>query len=582
MSKQSLLAILQSAAKELGLATAVKLEKPTNSDFGDLSTNLAMLGYGQLKDQYASPRDLASKLIESIKTYDQDKLIKDLSIAGPGFINLLLSDRYFLNNLQANQSASTITPTNLGQGRTAIVEYSSPNIAKPFTVGHMRSTIIGDSIANLLEASGYRVFRDNHLGDWGTQFGKQIVAIKKFGDEQLIANSDRPVEELVALYVKFHQEAEADPTLEDEARAWFTKLEQGDQEARRLWQLCIDWSFREFEQIYQQLGVSFTENNGRGYGESFFEPMLKAIIEELQASGLAKIGKEGAILIFYPEDEFTPLMIAKKDGSTLYATRDLATDQWRKDNPRYQNLDGSPPLVINEVGAEQAFYFQQLYRAEELLGWYAKGQRVHVKHGLYRFKEGKMSTRKGNVIWLQEVLAKAKTKALSFTKDEEIAAAVSIAALKWNDLKRKSELNISFDWEEILNLQGNSGPYMLYSYARAMSILRKAEEMEESAETTSNEASKQPDSNLEELEKNLIAAFGEFKEVVSRSAAEFAPHYLCNYLFDLAQTFNSFYNKHQILKDPQKRQLRLELVRQSAMILNQGLALLGIKTLAQM
>lgn len=576
MSKQSLLTIIEQAANQLGLVGQVKLEKPARPEFGDLSTNLAMLSHQQVQDKFKSPRDLALSLIEQIKHHDPDQLIKELSLAGPGFINLHLSDQYFLEQLKLLANQSTPQLQNLGQGKTAIVEYSSPNIAKPFTVGHLRSTIIGDSIANILEASGYRVFRDNHLGDWGTQFGKQIVAIKKFGNENVIAKSSRPVEELVALYVKFHQEAEIDPSLEDEARAWFSKLEQGDQEARRLWQRCIDWSFKEFAEIYEQLGVTFTENEGRGYGESFFEPMLQPLIQELQASGLAKVGKEDAILIFYPNDELSPLMIAKKDGSTLYATRDLATDKWRKDNPRYQNEDGSPPLVINEVGAEQAFYFQQIYRAEELLGWYQKGQRVHVKHGLYRFKEGKMSTRKGNVIWLQEVLSKAKDKALSFTKDEAVAQAVSIAALKWNDLKRKSEININFDWEEILNLQGNSGPYMLYSYARAMSVLNKA------ATSQATEEVNQSNLELADLEKTLIAVLMEFADVVARSASEFSPHYLCNYLFDLAQNFNSFYNKHQILKDPVKRSLRLQLVRQTATTLKEGLALLGIKTMAQM
>jgi arginyl-tRNA synthetase len=224
------------------------------------------------------------------------------------------------------------------------------------------------------------------LGDWGTQFGKQIVAIKRWGNEEEISQSSNPVEKLVALYVKFHEEAEKDPELEDEARAWFKKLENGDSEARALWQKCIDWSFIEFAKIYQALGVSFTENNGRGYGESFVEDMLQPLIEELKKQGIAKEGEEGAVLIFYPNDELSPLMIAKKDGSTLYATRDLATDKWRRENPRYQNADGSAPLVINEVGGEQVFYFRQLYRAEELLGWYEKGQRAHVKHGLYRFK----------------------------------------------------------------------------------------------------------------------------------------------------------------------------------------------------
>lgn len=576
MDKELLLQkILEQALESFTLQVPLKFEKPSNENFGDLSSNVAMLAFKQVADQFTSPRDLAQKIADKIVELDQGKLLQEISVAGPGFINFKFADQQVLSNLDKILSQGKAELVNLGQSKKAIVEYSSPNIAKPFTIGHLRSTIIGDSVANLLTASGYEVFRDNHLGDWGTQFGKQIVAIKKWGEEALIDQAENPVEQLVALYVKFHEEAEKNPELEDEAREWFKKLENGDHEARRLWQKCIDWSFVEFAKIYKYLGVTFTENQGRGYGESFFEKDLQPLIAELQAKGFAQSGKEGAILFFYPNEEFTPLMIAKKDGSTLYATRDLATDKWRLENPRYQNPDGSAPLVVNEVGSEQTFYFQQLYRAEEIMGWYQKGQRVHVKHGLYRFKEGKMSTRKGNVIWLQEVLEKAKARALTITEDEKIAQAVSVAALKWNDLKRKSELNINFDWDEILNLQGNSGPYMLYSYARAKSILRKAEE--NPSEVTNNE-----EISINDLEKSLLNKLDEFAKVVMRVSREFAPHHLCTYLFELATLFNSFYNKYQILNSPLERQFRLKLVEAVAIILKQGLNLLGIQTLEKM
>lgn len=568
-------AILKQALNAFSLDLPIKLEKPADEKFGDLASNIALVAYKQLTDQFTSPRELAEALIQEIKKADRENIIEAISVAGPGFINFKLGHDHLLDKLQEIITNKDFPLINLGQGKKAIVEYSSPNIAKPFTIGHLRSTIIGDSVANLLEASGYRVFRDNHLGDWGTQFGKQIVAIKKWGNESEIALADNPVEKLVALYVKFHEEAEKNPELEDEARLWFKKLEDGDEEARDLWQKCIDWSFREFAKIYDYLQVKFTENDGKGYGESYFEPMLKDLIKELQNTGFAREGKEGAILFFFPEDKLSPLMIAKKDGSTLYATRDLATDQWRRNNPRYQNEDGSAPLIVNEVGAEQAFYFQQLYLAEELLGWYPKGQRVHVKHGLYRFKEGKMSTRKGNVIWLDEVLKKAKNKALDFTSDEEVATKVSVAALKWNDLKRKSEININFDWDEILNLQGNSGPYMLYSYARAKSVLRKAKELNPSQTENTN-------FTISDLEKTLLSTMNDFAKVVARASSEFAPHYLCTYLFELAQLFNSFYNKYPILNSSPERQFRLDLVEGVALILKKGLNLLGINTLEKM
>lgn len=576
MDKELLLTdILKQALSVFALDLPIKLEKPADEKFGDLASNIALVAYKQLTDQFTSPRELAEALIQEIKKADRANIIETISVAGPGFINFKLGHDHLVSKLQEIITNKNFPLINLGQGKKAIVEYSSPNIAKPFTIGHLRSTIIGDSVANLLEASGYRVFRDNHLGDWGTQFGKQIVAIKKWGNESEIALADNPVEKLVALYVKFHEEAEKNPELEDEARLWFKKLEDGDEEARDLWQKCIDWSFREFAKIYDYLQVKFTENDGKGYGESYFEPMLKDLIKELQNTGFAREGKEGAILFFFPEDKLSPLMIAKKDGSTLYATRDLATDWWRKNNSRYQNEDGSAPLVVNEVGAEQAFYFQQLYLAEELLDWYQKGQRVHVKHGLYRFKEGKMSTRKGNVIWLDEVLKKAKNKALDFTSDEEVATKVSIAALKWNDLKRKSEININFDWDEILNLQGNSGPYMLYTYARARSVLRKAKELN-LAQT------EKTDFIVSDLEKTLLSTMNDFAKVVARASSEFAPHYLCTYLFELAQLFNSFYNKYPILNSSPERQFRLDLVEGVALILKKGLNLLGINTLEKM
>ena len=567
--------IIEEALASFSLQVPVKLDKPKDETFGDLASNVALSAFKEASERFSSPRDLGQQIADKISELDQNELLEAINVAGPGFINFKFNEHYLLKTLEQILTKQKAELLDLGQNKKAIVEYSSPNIAKPFTIGHLRSTIIGDSVANLLEASGYEVFRDNHLGDWGTQFGKQIVAIKKWGDESLIDQAENPVEQLVALYVKFHEEAERNPELEDEAREWFKKLENGDSEARRLWQKCIDWSFVEFARIYDYLGVTFTENQGRGYGESFFEKDLQALIADLQDQGFAKAGKEGAILFFYPNEEFTPLMIAKKDGSTLYATRDLATDKWRLENPRYQNSDGSAPLVVNEVGSEQTFYFQQLYRAEEIMGWYQKGQRVHVKHGLYRFKEGKMSTRKGNVIWLQEVLEKAKTKALAMTTDETIAQAVSVAALKWNDLKRKSELNINFDWEEILNLQGNSGPYMLYSYARAKSILRKATE-------NPSEGEKVTDITLNDLEKSLLNKLAEFSKVVARASQEITPHHLCTYLFELASLFNSFYNKHQILNSPLERHFRLQLVEAVAIILQQGLNLLGIKTLEKM
>lgn len=557
----------------------IHLEKPTNNEFGDYACNIAMTGYPAVKTEFASPRHLAEYIVNAVVVADQQRLLKTATVAGPGFINLTLQEEYLFEHLAQILQKPENLIHQFGQEKKVIVEYSSPNIAKPFTIGHFRSTIIGDCIARLLSASGFTVFRDNHLGDWGTQFGKQIVAIKKWGDEATIAASAHPVNELVALYVKFHEEAEKDPSLEDEGRAWFKKLESGDPEARRVWQLCIQWSLTEFKKIYTRLGVSFTENpeNGYfGYGESYFEGMLTDVIKELQAKGIAHEGQEGAILVFFPSEQLPPLMIQKKDGATLYATRDLAADRWRKNNPRYENADGSAPLIINEVGAEQALYFQQLYQTEQLLGWFKPAQRIHVKHGLFRFKEGKMSTRKGNVIWLTDVLDKAEAKAQTFSTDQHIAQQVSISALKWNDLKRRSDLAIQFDWDELLNLQGNSGPYMQYSYARAMSVLRKAE-----SASLSIDRQVQPQS-VQAEERQLLGDLYQFGNVLETATRQYAPYLLCNYLYSLAQTFNSFYNKYPILKDSPERQFRLQLTQAVALIIEKGLLVLGMTPLEKM
>jgi len=584
--REAILKVLPaSLAKEIKLED-IFLEKPKQIDFGDLSTNLAMLKHDLAAQEFANPRLLAETIMEK---FNRENTKFSATVAGPGFINFHFSNQVFWQ-IFANlaQSEDELLSKNT-QSQKVIVEYSSPNIAKPFTIGHLRSTIIGDAVANLFEAVGYTVFRDNHLGDWGTQFGKQIVAIKKWGDEEAISNSDNPVAELVKLYVKFHQEAETDESLNDEGRAWFKKLEEGDSEARRLWQKCIDWSLAEFSKIYQRLGVKFTENEGKGYGESYFEPFLQDLITELMKEDFVKEGEGGAKLIFFPNDEYPPLMIEKADGATLYATRDLAADKWRLEQDRYRGQNNERPMIINEVGSEQSLYFQQLYRAEELLGWFESGERIHLKHGLYRFSDGKMSTRKGQVIWLNEVLDKALAKAKELSEDEATAKVLSIAALKWNDLKRASQLHVKFDWDEILNLQGNSGPYMLYAYARAKSILAKASEQGVEIDKTPI-SKKLNDAHLlvKPLEKELIKSLSDFKTVLARSQQELNTAHLCNYLFTLASQFNSFYNKHQILQDSSgeeallRRDFRLQLVAQVSLIVKTGLKILGIETLERL
>lgn len=604
----SLTAIFEQALSKLTFSQLVipTFSVPTQPDFGDYSTNLAMTLFAAeshdpvFRQRYSTPRAVAEAIVNAV-TENQNALIEDISIAGPGFINLKLSTSFLMTELQNMTSEPQKLISQNPQATTAIVEYSSPNIAKPFTIGHLRSTIIGEAVANLLEATGWQVKRDNHLGDWGTQFGKLVYAIKTWGDESAIENATEPVKELVKLYVKFHEEAETKPELEAEGRSWFKRLETGDPEARRLWQKCIDWSWREFDKLYTKLGVHFTENDGRGYGESYFENKMAEIIDQLENQSVVeyRTGEDGAKLVFFPNDELPPLMILKKDGSTLYATRDLATDYFRLQ--QY----GSDITVINEVGAEQALYFRQLYRLEVLLGWYQPTQRVHVKHGLYRFKDTKMSTRKGNVIWLQDVLAEAEERAMQLAQrpktgtsetaeahtqslsEKELfanAEAIGLGALKWNDLKRSSHLDVVFDWDDILSMQGNSGPYMQYTYVRCLSVLEK------SGQNTHEirDITKHIDLLLYILtpsEKNILRLLLQFDETVQIAAATYQPHHLTTYLYQLAQSYNSFYNTEPILGaevGTETTAFRLLLTEAVKMVLEKGLLLLGIKTVKKM
>jgi len=596
--------IINQAVRNLSLEEKnFSLDHPASEEHGEFSTNIALVA---TKKAGQNPRELAETIkneldkLLSIKAYKELYSYLDrVEIAGPGFINFYLSDSYFIDKLQTiNTQKDQYGQNDSLKNKKIIVEYSSPNIAKPFTIGHLRSTVIGDAVANIMEANGATVLRDNHLGDWGTQFGKQIYALMHLGGGSLAKNikkikdSANPVKELVTLYIKFHEEAEKDKSLDDKARVWFKKLEDGDKEARRLWQLCVDWSWVEFEKIYQKLGIDgfYPEfNGGRGLGESFFEDKMADVIKILEDEKLLKEGKGGAKLVFFKKDKFPPAMILKGDGATLYHTRDLATDKYRLD--KYQ-----PDLIINEVGSEQTLYFQQLYEMEKMLGWYKEDQRVHIGHGMIRFKDQKMSTRKGNVVWLQEVLDEAVTRALKLQseRDQKSAEAVGIGALKYNDLKGSPQRDMVFDWDEILNMKGNSGPYLQYTYARSFSVLAKANDQLEqgfSLQGKENPFPMEVGIDLNPEEKAVLAYLYRFSEVVLEAGTTYSPHLICTYLYELASRFNTFYNKHSILgtkevrplevrigrtSNPDTTQFRLTLTSATAQVIQNGLKLLGI------
>ena len=564
--KQQIENLIKEVLKNIGITEDISfnVEHPEDFKNGDYSSNVAMVCAKQLK---TNPKDLAEKIVTELMNLishpDKGEVgggFEKIQIAGPGFINFYLSREFFTESVdEILKKGEDWGKNNLGKEKKVIVEYSSPNIAKPFSIGHLRSTIIGDSIGRILTFSGHKVIRDNHLGDWGTQFGKLIVALEKWGNLSEIEKSETPIKLLVDLYVKFHEEAEKDYTLEDEARACFAKLEKKDEEIINIWKKCIEMSKKEFDRIYKKLNVSKFDTE---YGESFFEDKMQSVIDDVKAKGLGR-ESEGAFIIEFVEDKkLPPLLLLKKDGSSLYGLRDLAADKFRK--TEY----GDDIKIINEVGSEQITYFRQIIEAEQMLGYFDKEKRVHIPHGLYRFKDGKMSTRKGNVIWLDDIINEAEKRAGLI--NEETKEIVAIGALKFNDLKRDSVGDIVFNWEEVLNIKGDSGPYLQYSAVRANSILEKAKKM--NLETNHSKLETNPE--ITELEHLIY----QFDEVVEKSYRNLAPHHIAIYLTELASSFNSFYGNTQILVNDNKYiSYHLKLIKAFYQTMKNGSWLLGIE-----
>jgi len=543
----------------------IKVEIPREETHGDYATNIALeIGKVLQKD----PIKIAENLKEQILKFKSDLFAK-IETAKPGFINFFISSSFLAEELKkVLKEKNRYGSSKLGKGKTVVIDYSAPNIAKPFGISHLRSTIIGQAIYNIYKFLGWKCIGDNHLGDWGTQFGKLIVAIKKWGDEKNL--EDLSIDELERLYVRFHQEAESNLRLEEEGRMWFKRLEEGNKEARRIWQACVDVSLKEFDRIYKLLGIKIDY----AFGESFYEGMLKDVIDEAVKKKVA-IKSEGAIIIKYPKDELPPAMILKSDGATTYLTRDLAT-------VKYRLKKWKPDLIIYEVGADQTLHFKQLFRAVELLGWAKRGMFFHVAHGLIRLKEGKFSTRKGLTVHLKDVLEEAIERAgeiieksetgsdLSEKERKKIAKIVGIGAVKYNDLSQHYSKDIVFDWDKILNLKGNSAPYLQYTYARCQSVLRKAKFKIDPGKI------KVLDFNLEE--ENILRTIYKFPEVIEESAEKFSPNLICNFAFDLAQKYNLFYNYHSIIRaeTEELKIFRLSLTAAVAQVLKNSLSLLGI------
>src|SRR3990170_33467 len=542
---------VKQAVKELyQLELRSALGHPQVENFGDYATPAAL----EVAQQTGiDPLKIASQL--KIKLEDQLKdLVSEIQVEKPGFLNFWLKDSFLVEEVaRVGKETDRYGSSDLGQGQTIVVDYSAPNIAKRFGIGHLRSTVIGQALYNLYKFSGYNVVGDNHLGDWGTQFGAIMRQVKS----KKLDVKNLNVGKLEELYVEFHQEAEQNPERMEEAREWFLKLESGDKEARDIWKAVVEVSTEEFDRIYAFLGVEFDHT----YPESFYEDKMPAVIAEVRKKGLAK-KSDGAEIIEFPN--LPPAILVKSDGATTYFTRDLATIRFRVE-------EWNPQTIIYEVGADQRLHFQQVFETARKLGWADEREFVHVAHGLIRFAEGKLSTRRGQTVKLEDVLDEATARAKKLTGgNENIARAVGVGALKYFDLSHQPQTDIIFDWEKLFLLEGNSAPYLQYTYARATSVLRKSKTLKQLA------ISHKPLAG--EAEMPLLRYIYRFPEVVVEAAKTYSPNLLGNYLFELAQRFNSFYAAAPIIKAKENKDLRLVLTLATAQVLKNGLTLLGIET----
>jgi arginyl-tRNA synthetase len=460
--------------------------------------------------------------------------------------------------------------SDIGQNRKVIVEYSSPNIAKPFHIGHIRSTVIGNAIYKLYDFLGFDTVRINHLGDYGTQFGKMIVSYRHWGNKEDVEKS--PIQTLLGYYVKFHEESEEDPSLEDEARATFSRLENGDPEETALWKWFRDESLREFGRVYEMLGIDFDSYAG----ESFYSDKMGRVLSELTEKGLL-VESEGAKIVDLSEYELPPALITKKDGSTLYITRDIAAAIYRK-----EHYDFYKNLYI--VASQQNLHFQQWIKVVSLMGYDWAENCIHIPFGLVSLDEGTMSTRHGRVIFLEDVLNKAidRTREIILEKNvntdniDATAKQVGIGAVIFNELSNGRIKDYVFSWDKVLNFDGETGPYVQYTYARTASVLRNAGEAGEKAVIECDTVDMKY--ILSDSAYELVRLIYEFPDKVVEAAEKYEPSIVTRQIVDIAQSFNRFYhNEHILAEDENEKKAKLLLTFSAGQTIRNGLLLLGME-----
>ncbi|NQZ01293.1 MAG: arginine--tRNA ligase [Bdellovibrionales bacterium] len=543
------------------------LETPKNKEFGQLAFPV----FRYSKDKKMPPPKLAEQWAKVISELSVEEIDSVSSVSG--FVNFQIKSSVLQNSVSDHLLArpNDFAEGVIGKGQKVIVDLSSPNVAKPMSIGHLRATVIGQAVVNLCRAQGFEVTALNHLGDWGTQFGKLAWAYQNWAAEYDF--DKEPFESLFALYVRFHKEAEDNPELEKAGAETFKKLEDGDEEIVKLWKWFVEVSLEKYDEQFALLNVK----HDKVLGESFYNDKLAPTVELLKQKGLL-VESDGAMVVEMDDEKMPPCLITKSDGASLYATRDIASAMYR-----HEHLNGDRMLYV--VGVEQTLHFRQVFEVLKKMGFSWVEESQHISFGMYRFKNmEKMSSRKGNVIRFADVIEKAismvkeiiEQKNPELEDKDKVAKQVGVGAIVFNDLVNDRVKNVDFDWDQVLDFEGNSGPFVQYSNVRCLSLLRKAGVSEQDsvgfkAELTSFE------------ERELMRLLLSFDQVLFDAYQHYKPHVLSSYLLDLCRQFSSFYSKQRILDAPEdEKASRLALARAVNMVLEKGLGILNIEAPAQM
>ena len=539
------------------------LEIPADESMGDFAFPCFRLA----KVMHKAPQMIAGDIAQRIGNADCFEKVEQVN----AYVNIFIKRAFFAGELvkEIVVDGADYGKSDIGNGKTVIVEYSSPNIAKPFHIGHIRSTVIGNAIANIYEDLGYNTIRINHLGDYGTQFGKMIVAYRKWGSEEELKKN--PIKTLLSYYTKFHEEAKTHPELDDEARETFARLEAGEAEELALWEKFREYSLQEFNRVYDMLGIKFDSYAG----ESFYSDKMPAIVDEMREKGLL-VESQGAQIVDLEPYGMSPAIILKSDGSSLYATRDIAAAVYRKKTYDFDKC-------IYVVASQQNLHFKQWKKVLELMGYEWQKDCIHIPFGLVSLEDGTMSTREGRVVFLEDVLNNAieKTKEIMIEKNpnaegiDEIAKDVGIGAVIFQELSNNRIKDYVFSWEKVLNFDGETGPYVQYTHARASSVMRNAK----AEELAKIEAGEFDASYLtSDSAYSLIKLLYRVPEVIQSSADKYEPSVLTRHLVDIAQAFNKFYHDEHILTDNEDERLaKIALVKTTKAVIANCLGILGIK-----